>query len=36
MLVVSKPPGVVIYDIFQPGDLLFQVHELIGLFLILC
>ena len=35
MLVVLEPPGIIIDDIFNPGDLLFQMHELVGLFLIL-
>ena len=34
MLVVSEPPGIIIDDIFNPGELLFQMHELVGLFLI--
>ena len=36
MLVILEPPGVIVNDIFKPGDLIFKVHELICLFLIFC
>jgi hypothetical protein len=34
LIVVSEPPGISIDDIFHPGDLLFQMHEFVGLLLI--